>query len=573
MSPSAPSSPTRETRDTIETMPQPQPRLSQPPQALDPTTIPLPSSSRRRASIASVTHAQQQPLLTRQLSTSTSMTTASSSTSHSREALVAATVTPASALPSLPTISQSTKSPQSRNMGLEANDDDDDDNAPIMLQPLQPSMKRSNLHASFESESSLPNSSSLNSLSATGSSDALNTATSASQSNPNQRITLPRNNTSGSHRAAPTHGSRSHSRQSSVASSNVHSTSRSRPTSGTSTLRTRTRRAHQARSTMASILFSSWTSLPLWTKLRIYFATLYTLAEAALPLAAAIVSRLEPPQEFSPCAGYVRLNVSTAIVACGLLVLLPATIRWEVIQREQTRWDRMDEGQQAGANGEEGRDRGERPKLNSIDQMLSLLRSLLNIAHFVLFIVANLQLFRIRPGIQQCPESPAIFSLTLAWIILFYCKMFLPVTLMMLGCLCLPFLLLFATHLNRRYAEQQRLANKMPEDTLDKLPVVKYLGTFDAPEAGADADLGRQDEAQHSSTRVDAEAGGVHVRSEDAQCVICLDEYARDEALYLLPCKHHFHEKCLKDWFELSRLCPMCKRDLVDMANGGSGES
>lgn len=48
----------------------------------------------------------------------------------------------------------------------------------------------------------------------------------------------------------------------------------------------------------------------------------------------------------------------------------------------------------------------------------------------------------------------------------------------------------------------------------------------------------------------------------DETCCICLDDYARGDTILTLPCKHYFHEGCIRPWLQdEQRLCPICKRD------------
>ncbi len=57
------------------------------------------------------------------------------------------------------------------------------------------------------------------------------------------------------------------------------------------------------------------------------------------------------------------------------------------------------------------------------------------------------------------------------------------------------------------------------------------------------------------------------------ECPICLEELTTDDKVYLLPCCHFYHKKCLKEWFKNEPVCPNCRLELgshtqeeVDMA-------
>lgn len=51
----------------------------------------------------------------------------------------------------------------------------------------------------------------------------------------------------------------------------------------------------------------------------------------------------------------------------------------------------------------------------------------------------------------------------------------------------------------------------------------------------------------------------LRVHAMDACCAICQDEYALNESIIRLPCRHIFHEACVLKWLEKHRTCPMCR--------------
>ncbi len=51
------------------------------------------------------------------------------------------------------------------------------------------------------------------------------------------------------------------------------------------------------------------------------------------------------------------------------------------------------------------------------------------------------------------------------------------------------------------------------------------------------------------------------------ECPICLSKYRITDKIKELPCRHIFHKKCLKKWFERSDNCPLCKFDIKDEIN------
>lgn len=54
---------------------------------------------------------------------------------------------------------------------------------------------------------------------------------------------------------------------------------------------------------------------------------------------------------------------------------------------------------------------------------------------------------------------------------------------------------------------------------------------------------------------------------QDAVCAICLCEYEDDEELRKMRCTHYFHKECVDEWLRLHRNCPLCKRDIEELAD------
>ena len=52
---------------------------------------------------------------------------------------------------------------------------------------------------------------------------------------------------------------------------------------------------------------------------------------------------------------------------------------------------------------------------------------------------------------------------------------------------------------------------------------------------------------------------------ENDKCSICLDELYSDEnqdEIIQIKCNHMFHKKCLDEWINLQKNCPLCKAQL-----------
>ncbi|KAF9357088.1 hypothetical protein BGX26_004262 [Mortierella sp. AD094] len=51
------------------------------------------------------------------------------------------------------------------------------------------------------------------------------------------------------------------------------------------------------------------------------------------------------------------------------------------------------------------------------------------------------------------------------------------------------------------------------------------------------------------------------------ECSVCKDEFNLEDNLLQLPCKHIFHEDCIKPWLKVSGTCPTCRFSLVSDNN------
>jgi len=46
------------------------------------------------------------------------------------------------------------------------------------------------------------------------------------------------------------------------------------------------------------------------------------------------------------------------------------------------------------------------------------------------------------------------------------------------------------------------------------------------------------------------------------ECTVCTEKYRINEFCHLLPCKHFFHQDCIKPWLQLHNTCPVCRYEL-----------
>ena len=51
---------------------------------------------------------------------------------------------------------------------------------------------------------------------------------------------------------------------------------------------------------------------------------------------------------------------------------------------------------------------------------------------------------------------------------------------------------------------------------------------------------------------------------DDLKCSICWNEFNNNDPLRYFICKHYFHMECCDQWLSISKLCPLCKRNLIN---------
>ncbi|KAJ2901518.1 hypothetical protein GGI21_004679, partial [Coemansia aciculifera] len=89
----------------------------------------------------------------------------------------------------------------------------------------------------------------------------------------------------------------------------------------------------------------------------------------------------------------------------------------------------------------------------------------------------------------------------------------------------------FIYALYRLRLRQHRLRDLAPTDFVNSLPVKTFY---------------------HSKYR----------EGEPAECAICLDDFDDEDELRILPCKHHYHVKCIDRWLTTrKKFCPICKQN------------
>ena len=55
-------------------------------------------------------------------------------------------------------------------------------------------------------------------------------------------------------------------------------------------------------------------------------------------------------------------------------------------------------------------------------------------------------------------------------------------------------------------------------------------------------------------------------KDERDACAICLVNLENNDKIRRLPCKHLFHSDCVMNWFKERMSCPVCRKDLAQVA-------
>eukprot|EP00871_Galdieria_phlegrea_P005662 jgi/Galph1/6097/GphlegSOOS_G4733.1 len=160
------------------------------------------------------------------------------------------------------------------------------------------------------------------------------------------------------------------------------------------------------------------------------------------------------------------------------------------------------------------------------NELVSRWLRLLNAFYLVWFIVGSIWLSEC----ETCNKTaPHLYRLVLALVIIYYALLGLPLACFCLIMCCLPLFI----RLLLPYAEntQRRRGRAATSEQINNLPCSSYVhGSFE--------------------------------REEDNSCVICLSDYIEGDMIRHLPCKHHFHKKCIDEWLALDKSCPLCKKDI-----------
>ncbi|KAG9307781.1 hypothetical protein G9A89_023346 [Geosiphon pyriformis] len=63
------------------------------------------------------------------------------------------------------------------------------------------------------------------------------------------------------------------------------------------------------------------------------------------------------------------------------------------------------------------------------------------------------------------------------------------------------------------------------------------------------------------------------VVEEQLNCPVCKDDFKEAEEATTLPCKHAFHDECIRPWLKMNGTCPVCRYSLVQQDGGGNDQN
>ena len=47
-----------------------------------------------------------------------------------------------------------------------------------------------------------------------------------------------------------------------------------------------------------------------------------------------------------------------------------------------------------------------------------------------------------------------------------------------------------------------------------------------------------------------------------SECVICLENYKKEDKISILSCNHYYHTNCLNEWLKKKQECPLCRIEI-----------
>ncbi len=144
--------------------------------------------------------------------------------------------------------------------------------------------------------------------------------------------------------------------------------------------------------------------------------------------------------------------------------------------------------------------------------------------------------------VDSC-DATHLHKLMLAHLIINTIFLGIGVVLILLICICLPFLIILDNYLPSGN-------NGVDQDILDQMFEYEFRNN-----GVAQAILDIDDGTNIQDVEIKDE--------EDRACCICLQSYQQKEKLRVLNCKHNFHKDCCDEWLKRNNSCPLCRAPAI----------
>ncbi|KAJ3373925.1 hypothetical protein GGF31_008810 [Allomyces arbusculus] len=275
------------------------------------------------------------------------------------------------------------------------------------------------------------------------------------------------------------------------------------------------------------------------------FATLVLMCELlqlAVPASSLVMAA--PTNEFEQCPNLAILHgaIGLRALATALLIAYLLLVDLKLLRRVQPTYDKC-----------------------------ARLKSFLQWSTMLVFLWAHYRFVQLASS--GCNRSSALALGIVEWIVLVYTIYLVPFLALVSITICLPSILGPSPTLTAMVLNQPLGSAPQPGLSADDIALLKKR-VFVSEEAAAAASAAASAPGDATAVTVDnPETTGtlpLTLPDEDALCVICCDDYDENDVLNVLPCEHHFHAECLKTWFGLAKLCPICKRNVEEMLHGVS---
>ncbi|ORZ12286.1 hypothetical protein BCR42DRAFT_440066 [Absidia repens] len=236
------------------------------------------------------------------------------------------------------------------------------------------------------------------------------------------------------------------------------------------------------------------------------------------------------------------------------------------------------------------------PRINDNDSTVKewtqRLKSMLDLFGILWFIVGNYLVFTS----DNCPYLASGFYFTImAFVILGYLVILIPVILCASVIFCLPCVLVILRLLN--ITDVPGMTAGASQEEILKIPTFKYQAPQENESGTTTATtittqqiytqkksrssssswsrrlMSRFSRKNKSSVETKSYPSITISCSDDAMCSICLSEYETGDLICKLWCEHHFHKDCVHEWLGLNNLCPLCKQNFRGKEYNEDGDS